>query len=432
MYKVGTRFWNKEIKNKYEFLINSQYWSMEDLLRHQLLKLKEIVNVAYKNSAYYKFIYDSSKFHPEMIQSLSDIRLIPKISKKELLENKNSIQLKIHGKHYFAETSGSTGEPLVFYRDKEWDAWMRASLFRGYSWYGVNPWDRNGFLWGYNFSTMKKIKVKVLDELQNRFRLFTYDKKEIESFLKKLEKSVFISGYSSMIYELAKEINNRNLSGKYNLKLVMGASEKIHDGYQDEVVKAFGRKMVNEYGATEAGMIAFECPEGNMHVNMETNIVEEENKELVITNLTSKSFPIIRYKIGDYIEINNSIQCKCGRKHHVIKEILGRVGKTIYGYKNRYPSFTLYYIFKNIALNHNIILNYVAVQKTKGEIELYIEQKLNKSTLKILNLEYKKYFNDDLDMRLYDGKIYKQENRKKTDFVSFLDVSFTPSLDMSV
>jgi hypothetical protein len=51
MYKVGTRFWNKEIKNKYEFLINSQYWSMEDLLRHQLLKLKEIVNVAYKNSA---------------------------------------------------------------------------------------------------------------------------------------------------------------------------------------------------------------------------------------------------------------------------------------------------------------------------------------------------------------------------------------------
>jgi phenylacetate-CoA ligase len=58
--------------------------------------------------------------------------------------------------------------------------------------------------------------------------------------------------------------------------MVMGASEKIYEGYQKEVVRAFGRKMVNEYGAAEAGMIAFECPEGKMHINMETNIVEKK------------------------------------------------------------------------------------------------------------------------------------------------------------
>lgn len=421
VYSIGTHIWNSEINDKYNYLIKSQHYSIEEIHQHQLIKLKDIINIAYNNSAYLKAIYDKYKFRPEMIRKLDDIKLIPPITKEELLVNRKQIQLKSNGNRYFAETSGSTGEPLIFYRDKEWDAWMRASLFRGYSWYGVNPWDRNGYLWGYNFSAMKMIKVKALDELQNRFRLFSYNSKEMDKFLNKLEKSVYLSGYSSMIYELAKEVNIRKTSNRYNLKLVIGTSEKIYDGYQEEVVKAFGRKMVSEYGAAEAGLIAFECPEGNMHVNMETNIIEEENKELVITNLISKSFPIIRYKIGDYIELDSSMQCRCGRKHIIIKDILGRVGKIIYGITNKYPSLTLYYVFKNIALNSNIVLNYVAVQKYKGEIELYVEQKMNDKTLRILHAEYKKYFKDDLGMKLYDGKTYKRENKKKVDFVSFID-----------
>jgi phenylacetate-CoA ligase len=60
-------------------------------------------------------------------------------------------------------------------------------MYRGYAWHDVKPWERNGYLWGYNFSFKRKLKVRVLDELQNRFRLFSYDEKEIEKFLIKLE-----------------------------------------------------------------------------------------------------------------------------------------------------------------------------------------------------------------------------------------------------
>lgn len=421
IYLLGTKFWNDDIFNKYNFLLESQYWDIDRLLTFQNNKLKTIIHTAYNGSRYYRDKFDSLKLSPNDINSLNDLKKLPILSKDELLRNREIIQIKKkREKLFFAETSGSTGEPLVFYRDKQWDAWMRASLYRGYSWYNVNPWERNGFLWGYNFSIQKRIKVKILDELQNRFRLFSYNKEEIRKFLNKLKYAVLISGYSSMIYELAREINN-NYCCHYNIKMVMGASEKIFDSYQDEVIKAFGKKMINEYGAAEAGIIAFECPKGNMHINMETVIVEEENNEIIITNLISNSFPIIRYKLGDYVELDNNLICECGRKHFIIKDVLGRTGKVIYGLKERYPSLTLYYVFKNLAINKNIILNYVAVQKHIGSIEIYIERKIGELEKEMLMAEYEKYFKDDLRLTLNDGIDYKQENAKKTDFISFIN-----------
>jgi phenylacetate-CoA ligase len=99
--------------------MKSQYWEIDDLKKMQLEKLKFLVITAYNKSNYYKKLYDSAGVRPEMIQSLEDIKYLPVVSKEDLLRNKSDIQLECQGKSYFAETSGSTGEPLVFYRDKE-------------------------------------------------------------------------------------------------------------------------------------------------------------------------------------------------------------------------------------------------------------------------------------------------------------------------
>lgn len=67
-----------------------------------------------------------------------------------------------------------------------------------------------------------------------------------------------------------------------------------------------------------------------MHINMENVILEEVNGEAVVTNLLSRSFPIIRYKLGDYIKLApESFKCKCGRAHPVLLDVLGRVGKRL-------------------------------------------------------------------------------------------------------
>ncbi len=82
-----------------------------------------------------------------------------------------------------------------------------------------------------------------------------------------------------------------------------------------------------------------------MHITMENVIVEEENGEIIlVTNLWSHSFPIIRYKLGDFVKLSQSNGCKCGMAHGVVEEIIGRVGYLIYGQKLTYPSWSLYYI----------------------------------------------------------------------------------------
>ena len=65
-----------------------------------------------------------------------------------------------------------------------------------------------------------------------------------------------------------------------------------------------------------------------MHISMEGVLVEEVDKEIIVTNLQLKSFPFIRYKLGDYITLDdNKMNCSCGLKHRIITEVTGRIGE---------------------------------------------------------------------------------------------------------
>jgi phenylacetate-CoA ligase len=264
------------------------------------------------------------------------------------------------------------------------------------------------------------LKVRVLDALQNRFRLFSYKDDEIDEFVHKLRDAAFLSGYSSMVYEIARRINERGLNKEFKLKMVKGTSEKIYDSYRMEVESAFNRKLTSEYGAAEAGIIAFECSIGNMHMTMETVIAEEKDHEIVVTNLVSKSFPIIRYKLGDYVKLDLDTKCPCGMAHHIVKEVTGRVGKVIYGLRHQYPSLMLYYVFKNLAMEYNVILNYRATQREKGHLQMEIEKELKKGQKALLIEEFEKYFGNDVELEIRDKVAFRENNRKKVDFISEL------------
>ena len=366
------------ISDRYRFLLESQRWSREALRKHQTGLLRDLLLHAQRFSPYYREVMRERGVDPAGEDIMSQLGRMPFMDKEILTARLGEIQNRVPGeKHFHSETSGSTGKPLVFHRNADWDAWHRASVLRGCSWYGVRPWDRNGYLWGYNFATVKRLKVKLLDALQNRFRMFSYDPDEMDRFLDRLVGARSLSGYSSMIYELARRKLQACPGRHYRLALIKGTSEKIHDHYQEAVTRAFGRRIASEYGSAECGIIAFENVCGTMHLNLETSIVEEVDGQIVVTNLVSKSVPIIRYRLGDYITMDDTGPCSCGMDRPAIREIVGRVGKTIHGKLRKYPSLTLYYIFKNLALSGTAVLNYQAVQKTKGTLVIRIEEALD-------------------------------------------------------
>src|SRR5690606_22120872 len=96
----------------------------------------------------------------------------------------------------------------------------------------------------------------------------------------------------------------------------------------------FGCRVVDEYGCTESGIIAFECPEGNRHIaghNLYVEIIDPatgkvvptgEHGEVVITELHARAMPIIRYRVGDLARISTE-KCRCGRATPVIADIVG-------------------------------------------------------------------------------------------------------------
>lgn len=425
IFKIGQSLRNPSLRTVFKFLKTSEYDSLLKLKEYQLKRLKELVIFAYENTNYYRRKFDEVAFNFEDFNSLKDLEKLPILTKSDLLHFNQEIhttdKVKFN-KLFKASSSGTTGESLQFLRDENADSFNRASIFRGYSWYGVHPWYYNGYFWGFNFSLIQKLKTRYSDFLVNRFRLFSYSEKDFLPFIKKIRNATYLEGYSSMIYQTAKLINQKNLEKPKYLKMVKGTSEKIYDSYQAEVQKAFGLKMISEYGAAETGIIAFECPYGKMHINMEGVIVEEIDHEIVVTNLVMKSFPIIRYKLGDFIELAPQDEvCECGLQHPIIKEVTGRIGEVVYGNIEVYPSLYFYYIFKNLDKNHHLPLTYQILQEEKGKLVFHIAETLNEVQKELLKTEIEKYFNKDIDYDVIDKQnLFKDRKGKLKSFISYV------------
>lgn len=426
IYILARSYRNPSSKAIHRFLDHSHYYTRRQLENFQLEKLKELVGFAYQHSEYYRNVFDELKIKPCDIKTLSDLQRLPIITKQTLIEQNSNIETKYSfNKTFDAKTSGTSGESLIFRRNEYADSFNRAVINHNYNLYGIKPWYRNGYFWGFNRSLLNRLKTRFLDGFQNRFRVFSYSKDELQKFIKKLDKAKYIHGYSSSIYETAKAINEGFAAKPKHIKMVKGTSEKIFNYYQPEIESAFGTKMISEYGAAETGIIAFECVKGQMHINMEGVIVESVNNEIVITNLHMLSFPIIRYKLGDYISLEEErFVCSCGKKHRIIADVLGRIGETVYGLKNNYPSLYFYYIFKNLSENHQLLLGYQVVQSKKGHLIFNIFSKLSYSEEIILSKEIKSYFKDDIKFIIKDNAKHKSTKGKKRSFISMVNNSY--------
>lgn len=423
IFLAGAKRRNPGLYDWYSFLKETESWKLDRLKEYQLKELKKLLLLADKHSPFYQNHFRQHGFDPH-IRSLEDLKQLPPVSKEELISQNDKIHTSLRfDKRFFCETSGSSGQVLAFWRNEKWDSANRAAMLRGYSWYNVDPWESNIYFWGYNVKVGQQLKTRILDMIQNRYRLFDYSPETLTKLFKKLESAAYVHGYSSMIYELARVIEERNMDLSVpNLKMIKGTSEKIHPHYQDTILKVFGKKMISEYGATEASLIAFECPEGKMHITMENVVLEVEENEVIVTNLVAESFPVIRYKLGDYVRLaKDADQCSCGLHHPVIEEVEGRVGKNIYGKVQRYPSLTLYYVFKNLFFEQGIKFNYQCIQEEKGSLKVLIKEPFTQQAEKLIRSEFDKYFKGDVSVSVTFSQNFHSYQEKLKDFISEIE-----------
>src|SRR6185436_9202776 len=94
-------------------------------------------------------------------------------------------------------------------------------------------------------------------------------------------------------------------------------------------------RVIDNYGVTETGYIAFECPAGGgYHVCSESVLVElldddgndvpeGEPGRVVLTSFYNFAMPLIRYAVGD-LAVAAHGPCPCGRTLPRLATILGR------------------------------------------------------------------------------------------------------------
>ena len=339
VYKTVQRLRGERVFEALERLERSQWESADTIRQLQWQRLRQLVRHAYEHVPYYRSIYDEAGFRPEMLRESRDLELIPIISKEVMRENSHNF-ISRDKKYKFSEdsTSGSSGPTTIIYTDRKALAYQHAAVLRAYRWMGLGIGERLVRFWGTQLDTKRKAKDTIKDLLLNRktFSTHALDPGSLAKYHNELVRThpAAIYGFTSAIYEFARFIADNDLAmDTVTLKAILVTGEPLF-GHQRELMEAVFRcRVYNEYGCAEVGPVAYECPEGQLHIMAENVHVEiERGREgavgergnLVMTELNNLGMPIIRYRMGD-VGVLAEEACSCARGLPVLKEISGRL-----------------------------------------------------------------------------------------------------------
>lgn len=298
------------------------------------------------------------------------------------------------------KTSGSSGNPFIFAKDKFCHALTWTHIFSRYKLYGIIPnQSLEARFYGIPKDVLGYQKERLKDTMAGRFRFDIYDlsDKKLAEFVEEFKQKKFdyINGYTSSIVQFAKFVLSKNMNLKQicpTLKLCIVTSEMLFEEDKKILEQAFQIPVVNEYGASELGLIAFQNPQDEWEVNSKTlwvEILDDENKPLsfgeegnvVITSLYNKAHPFIRYKIGDVGILDTSSTTK----KPILKKLIGRTNDfAILPSGKRVPGLTFYHITKSVIEDKGNVKEIKVLQKSTShfEVQYAAEQALSLKEIK--------------------------------------------------
>jgi phenylacetate-CoA ligase len=108
----------------------------------------------------------------------------------------------------------------------------------------------------------------------------------------------------------------------------------LHQWQRQVIEEVFHCRVTNRYGCEEVSLIACECEHhAGLHVNADNVYVEivrdgrpalpGEPGSIIVTDLTNRAMPILRYQIGD-VAVAADRRCPCGRGLPLLERLDGR------------------------------------------------------------------------------------------------------------
>ncbi|MBN2199836.1 MAG: phenylacetate--CoA ligase family protein [Candidatus Aminicenantes bacterium] len=312
-----------------------QYRPPDELRERQEEKLRSLFLHARRHVPHYAEKCRFLGLGPDDIRGLDDLPKLPVLSREDVRSN---FPLRITAdnvprrRRVPDRTSGSTGEPLIFYRDKAARDAALASFLLFDAWAGIRPGDRSVHV-GAPQPFKLNSKLSAVLRGHTDLGVFSLDDGNTEALLAKLVKIKpdLIEGYASVLFRVALAALKRDVRPKPRAVIATSDTLPAHEPVED----AFGCRVFNRYGNREiCGALAQNCPDGRgLHINTELcvlEVVDEHNLpvpagrsgRVLVTDLANRVMPLIRYDTGDRAAAGGT--CSCGRGFPLVSAVEGR------------------------------------------------------------------------------------------------------------
>ncbi|RMF97424.1 MAG: hypothetical protein D6727_05595, partial [Gammaproteobacteria bacterium] len=87
-------------------------------------------------------------------------------------------------------------------------------------------------------------------------------------------------------------------------RYVGSGGEYLLPAWRARIGEAFGAPVLDRYGATETGALAWQCPHcGEYHANVDQVLLEDDADGLLATPLFLRRQPLLRYRLGDRVRL---------------------------------------------------------------------------------------------------------------------------------
>jgi phenylacetate-CoA ligase len=394
----------RPVIERWEDLKRSQWASLDELVATQGAALKRLVTHSYDHVPLYRSIFREAGITPDDIRTVDDIQKIPVLERDVVrARSKERESTSPPLPTVRKQTSGTTGEPLVFGYEPDSEHWRQAVKLRGYEWAGYRPGDRVLHFWGGPLPTQPPLRTRAkiaADRLLKRevyLQCAIMDEEHLRKVVREIERDEpqVIVAYALAGAELARFINRNGLRSWPTIPVICGA-ERLLPRDRADIEEAFGPAVFDTYGCREVMLIAAECEaHDGLHVSMENLVVEilvndggkrrhareGEAGEVVFTDLHNLGMPFIRYANGDIATAGATRPCSCGRTLPRIQSVQGRTSELLRDANGAAVSgLALSFLFHDIA---KAIRQFQAIQHKDRSvtINLVLNEALSASTL---------------------------------------------------
>ncbi len=326
----------------YKKLKSHQWNTIEENREIQQKKLYLLIKYVSQNIPYYKQIIQKYNIQFSEDNIFNDIKKFPLLTKEIIRNNFDELYKFRDSTSFRNHTSGSTGEPAIFYQDKYYLEWEIATKIFFNEWAGRRIGESIVKLWGAVQDILKEgqgIKAYLRQQFYGVTTLNSYkkQKKNMYDYVRKINriKPRLILAYTNSIDELARFIQNHHLT-IYSPGAIITTAGVLFPEIRTKVEKVFKAPIFDNYGSNETGRIACNC-EKNAGLHLIPNIhyveildanakeaIPGESGEIVVTLLTNYTMPLIRYRIEDRGILSKKV-CSCGRGFPLLEKVEGRI-----------------------------------------------------------------------------------------------------------